>query len=78
MNLIKRFKAPTPKKYKKCGAITKNMSYALAAGTAALASTPMPTLFTYIVGGLTFVTATISAFCYAQVEVEDDKKEKND
>lgn len=70
MNLIKRWKQPTPKKYKKWGKMTKNISYALGLGMASAAAFTMPPLLITIAGTITFITGSISAYCYAQIEEE--------
>lgn len=68
MNLIKRWKSPTPKKYKKWGKLMKNISYSLGLGMAGAAAFTLPTIFITVAGVITFITGTISAFCYAQIE----------
>ena len=74
MNIFKRFKAPTPTKYKKIGNITKNISYALGVGLAAVATIQLPTIIMYVIGIILFITSTISAYCFAQVEKPTKKK----
>ena len=75
MNLIKRLKAPTPKKYLVWGKITKNISLSLGAGLAAAAVVSLPAMFLTVMGIVVFTTSAISTYCYAQIE--EDKGEKN-
>lgn len=72
MNLIKRLRLPTPKKYKRWGKIMKNISYSLGIGLAGAIAFSLPTLLVTIVGVVIFTTSSISTFCYAQIEKEDN------
>lgn len=81
MNIIKRFKAPTPHKYKVWGQFTKNISYALGVGLAGAAAASLPSIVLTITGVVIFITGSISAFCFAQVEkkvIKKKNKELND
>lgn len=68
MNLFKRWLTPTPKKYQKWGKLTKNISYALGLGLAGAALVTLPTTLLTVIGIVIFITASISGFCYAQIE----------
>lgn len=68
MNLIKRWKQPTPNKYKKWGKLTKNISYALGLGMISAAAFTLPPMLITVAGTIVFITGSISAYCYAQIE----------
>lgn len=72
MNIIKRIKAPTPKKYKRWGRVFKRISVALVAGVLALNSVNMtvPENMNVVVATVIFFTTVVSTLCYAQVEKE--------
>lgn len=79
MELIKRLKAPTPKKYKVWGKFFKWISGSLIAGILAVNSVGMviPTEMNTILASIIFVTTSISTAFYAQVEDKEKKDAKN-
>lgn len=76
MNILKRWKATTPKRYKKWGKIMKNISYSLGVGMAGVATLQLPMIIITIIGVIIIITGSISAFCYAQIEDSGDTKSK--
>lgn len=78
MNVIKRWHKPTPTKYKKWGKLSLDISKALTGGLATAAIAGLPALFLSIIGGILFITGTISGWCFAQVEEVQGDKDKTE
>ena len=70
MSLIKRLKAPTPKKYKYIGRVTKYIATSLTSGLVAVntVNVVLPDKFNVTTGIIIFIFTSISTYCYAQVE----------